>query len=544
MPDRPQIGNRTNRRNFLLGGTATLVAAGDAATVLAQNAPTQGASPQPTAQGDTGRKPNILVIFGDDIGLWNISYNNRGMMGYATPNIDRIHSEGTTFTDYYGEQSCTAGRSAFITGQSPVRTGLTKVGVPGATVGLQKEDPTIAELLKPLGYATAQFGKNHLGDKDEFLPTNHGFDEFFGNLYHLNAEEEPERPNYPKDPEFRQKFGPRGVIHSYADGRIEDTGPLTKKRMETCDEEFRDAALNFMDRQHQADKPFFIWFNATRMHIYTHVPESYDGKSGLDFYADGMMQHDDIVGTLLKKLDDLGIADNTLVVYSTDNGPHFNEWPDAGNTPFRSEKNTNWEGAFRVPAAVRWPGKIKAGRVVNEIFGANDWLPTLVAAAGDPDIKTKLLQGYQAAGKTFKVHLDGYNQLPMLTGVKQDKPARDEFFYFSDDGELIAVRKGRWKFNFAVQRAHQLAVWMDPFVHLRLPLIIDIRMDPFERAPEDSNNYYHWLIQNSYLILLAQAATAQFMESFKDFPPRQAPASFNVDAYLKMLTEASSSVGR
>jgi arylsulfatase A-like enzyme len=544
MSDPTPTGARPNRRAFLLGGTmtvaATVASTGKAFAQASSSISHADASPAAPQAG--GRKPNILVIFGDDIGLWNISYNSRGMMGYKTPNIDRIHAEGTTFTDYYGEQSCTAGRAAFITGQSPIRTGLTKVGTPGATVGLQKEDPTIAELLKPLGYATGQFGKNHLGDKDEFLPTAHGFDEFFGNLYHLNAEEEPERPNYPKNPEFRQRFGPRGVIHSYADGRIEDTGPLTKKRMETCDEEFRDAAVNFIDRQHQADKPFFVWFCATRMHVYTHVPASYDGKSGLDFYADGMLQHDDIIGSLLKKLEDLGIADNTIVVYSTDNGPHFNEWPDGANTPFRSEKDTNWEGAFRVPAAIRWPGKIPASRVVNEMFAANDWLPTLLAAAGEPDIKAKLLQGHEAAGKTFKVHLDGYNQLPMLLGQQQDHPQRDEFFYFDDDGELVAVRKGRWKFNFAVQRAHQFAVWMEPFVHLRLPLIIDMKMDPFERAPVDSNNYYHWLIQNAFLILEAQAVTAQFVQTFKDFPPRQVPASFNVDQYLKMLSQASSAV--
>ena len=535
---------RANRRDMLLGSVAGIAAAVTGGTAMAQApqpapAPATGAAPGATG---SGRPPNILVIFGDDIGLWNISHNNRGMMGYRTPNIDRIHAEGATFTDYYGEQSCTAGRAAFITGQSPVRTGLTKVGIPGADIGLQKEDPTIAEMLKPLGYATGQFGKNHLGDKDEFLPTQHGFDEFFGNLYHLNAEEEPERPNYPSDPEFRRRWGPRGVIRSFADGRIEDTGPLNKKRMETIDDETTAACINFIERQHQANRPFFIWHNATRMHIYTHVPESYDGKTGLNFYADGMVQHDDHVGQILKALDDLGIANDTIVVYSTDNGPHFNEWPDGAITPFRSEKDTNWEGGFRVPCAIRWPGRIQPGKIVTGIVQANDWMPTLLAAAGVPDIKEKLLAGHTAGGKTFKVHLDGYNQLPTLTG---DTPSpRDEFFYFNDDGALVAIRKGRWKFVFQEQRAHGFRVWMDPFVPMRVPLIIDLKMDPFERAPTDSNNYYHWLIQNAYLIMLSQQTAQQWLSSFRDFPPRQAPASFNVDAFLKVLTDAAHSVSR
>ena len=533
---------RVDRRSMLLSGSSLAVASTVGAMLAgtAQAQETAPSTPAPPAAGGGG-KPNILVIFGDDIGIWNISHNNRGGMGYRTPNIDRIHAEGATFTDYYGEQSCTAGRAAFITGQSPVRTGLTKVGTPGSDVGLQARDATIAELLKPLGYATGQFGKNHLGDKDEFLPTNHGFDEFFGNLYHLNAEEEPERPDYPKDPAFAKKFGPRGVIHSFADGRIEDSGPLNKKRMETIDDETSAATLDFIDRQVAAKKPFFCWFNATRMHVYTHVPSKYDGKTGLNFYADGMVQHDDHVGLLLKKLDDHGIAENTIVVYSTDNGPHFNEWPDGANTPYRSEKDTNWEGAFRVPCAIRWPGKIESGAVFNEMFQANDWLPTFLAAAGEPDIKEKLLKGHQVGDKTFKVHLDGYNQLPMLTGEEVEKPARNEFFYFDDDAELVAVRVGRWKFNFSVQNAHQFAVWMEPFIHLRLPLVIDMKMDPFERAPVDSNNYYHWLIQNSYLILLAQDATAKWLSSFKEFPPSQAPGSFNVDNYLRMLSQAAQS---
>ena len=539
-------GGASGRRGMLLGSAAGIATAALAAPAAAQPAPRPAPTPaQAPAQAPaTGqqRPPNILVIFGDDIGLWNISHNSRGQMGYRTPNIDRIHAEGATFTDYYGEQSCTAGRAAFITGQSPVRTGLTKVGIPGADVGLQKEDPTIAELLKPLGYATGQFGKNHLGDKDEFLPSNHGFDEFFGNLYHLNAEEEPERPHYPRDPEFRRRFGPRGVIRSFADGRIEDTGPLNRKRMETIDDETTAACIDFIDRQHRANRPFFIWHNATRMHVYTHVPPSYDGKTGLNFYADGMVQHDDHVGMLLKKLDDLGIADNTIVIYSTDNGPHFNEWPDGAITPFRSEKNTNWEGAFRVPCAIRWPGRIQPGKVVTGIVGANDWMPTLLAAAGVPDIKEKLLAGHTAGNKTFKVHIDGYNQLPTLTGDAESP--RQAFFYFNDDGELVAARFGRWKANFAVQRAHGMQVWMEPFIHMRVPYIMDLKMDPFERAPENSNQYYHWFIQNAYLAGMFQPVTAQFLSSFKDFPPRQRPASFNVDQYMEMLTRAATGAAR
>ncbi|MBC9207454.1 arylsulfatase [Roseomonas aerophila] len=544
MTDETLSRGRLNRRNILLGSAAGLSAVAAGSPVLAQAPPAPAAAPSatPATPPAGGRQPNILVIYGDDIGIWNISFNNRGQMGYRTPNIDRIHAEGATFTDYYSEQSCTAGRAAFITGQSPVRTGLTKVGIPGADIGLQAEDPTIAEMLKPLGYATGQFGKNHLGDKDEFLPTRHGFDEFFGNLYHLNAEEEPERPDYPRDPEFRRRYGPRGVIRSFADGRIEDTGPLNRKRMETIDDETTAACINFIDRQHQANKPFFIWHNATRMHVYTHVPESYAGKTGLNYYADGMVQHDDHVGLILKKLDDLGIADNTIVVYSTDNGPHFNEWPDGAITPFRSEKDTNWEGAFRVPCAVRWPGHIQPGKVVTGIVHANDWMPTILAAAGVPDIKEKLLAGHTAGNKTFKVHLDGYNQLPTLTS--ETESPRQSFFYFNDDGELVAARFGRWKANFAVQRAHGFQVWMEPFVRLRVPLLIDLKMDPFERAPEDSNNYYHWLIQNAYLVSMFQPVTAQFLGTFREFPPRQAPASFNVDQYLKMLSEAASRTSR
>ena len=373
------------------------------------------------------KKPNILILWGDDIGWWNISYNSRGQMGYRTPNIDRIANEGVAFTDYYGQQSCTAGRAAFITGQNPIRTGLTKVGMPGADVGLSAEDPTIAELLKPLGYATGQFGKNHLGDKDQFLPTMHGFDEFFGNLYHLNAEEEPEDPDYPKDPEFKKHFGPRGVLHCKADGKggqtIEDTGPLTKKRMETIDDEVTERALKFIDETHAAGKPFFLWYNTTAMHFRTHPAAKHKGKSnGQGDYNDVMVAHDENIGQMLAKLDELGIAEDTIVMYSTDNGVHYNSWPDAGITPFRSEKNTNWDGGWRVPAFVRWPGKIKAGTVLNGIVSHQDWLPTLLAAAGAPDIPAKLLDGHTIGGKTYKVHIDGINMLPYLTGEAKESP--------------------------------------------------------------------------------------------------------------------------
>ncbi|MGO9533482.1 MAG: arylsulfatase [Syntrophobacteraceae bacterium] len=486
------------------------------------------------------KKPNILIIWGDDIGTWNISYNNRGMMGYRTPNIDRIGNEGVAFTDYYGQQSCTAGRAAFITGQNPLRTGLTKVGMPGADLGLRPEDPTIAEMLKPLGYATGQFGKNHLGDKDEFLPSNHGFDEFFGNLYHLNAEEEPELPDYPKDPAFRKKFGPRGVIHSFADGRIEDTGPLTKKRMETIDEEVTGKTLDFIDRAHKEGKPFFVWWNSTHMHFRTHVKKEYEGRSGQGFYNDAMIYHDDQVGVLLKKLDDLGIADNTIVMYSTDNGPHFNSWPDAGITPFRSEKNTNWEGAFRVPAFVRWPGKISAGTVLNGIISHQDWLPTLLAAAGEPKIKEKLLKGHKAGARTFKVCIDGFNMLPYLTGKVKESP-RDAFFYVNDDAQLVALRFSDWKLVFMEQRAKTMALWAEPFVPLRVPKLFNLRRDPFERADENSNTYWDWFFDHAFLLVPAQAYVAQQIKSLKEFPPRQKPASFNLDRVLEQLHDASGS---
>ncbi len=480
-------------------------------------------------------KPNILIIFGDDIGIWNISRYSMGQMGYQTPNIDRIAYEGMIFTDYYGEQSCTAGRSAFITGQHPIRTGLTKVGVPGSDIGLQPEDPTLAELLKPHGYVNGQFGKNHLGDKDEFLPTNHGFDEFFGNLYHLNAEEGPEDPDYPKSPAFRKQFGPRGVIHSYADGKIEDSGPLTKKRMETVDEEFLAAALKFIDKAHKSGKPFFVWFNSTRMHYYTHVKPEQLGASGQGFYNDGMMEHDGHVGQLLNKLDELEIADNTIVVYTTDNGPHFNQWPDAAITPFRGEKNTNWEGGFRVPAMVRWPGRIKAGVISNDVMSHLDWVPTLMAAVGDDRVKEDLIKGKQVGTQNFNVHLDGYNFLPYLQGKVESAPRR-EFFYFSDDGLLIAARVGDWKLVFAEQRAQRFDVWRDPFVTLRIPKVFHLRRDPFERADTDSNSYNVWWDHKiSAAGVQGRVAVARFVGSLQKFPPRQRPGTFTVDRIMEVI---------
>ncbi len=489
-------------------------------------------------------KPNILVIWGDDIGNFNISAYNRGMMGYRTPNIDRIADEGVLFTDSYGEQSCTAGRAAFITGQSPFRTGLSKVGLPGADLGLQPEDPTIAELLKPLGYATGQFGKNHLGDQDDMLPSNHGFDEFFGNLYHLNAEEEPENEDYPGDViladgrTFQEAFGPRGVIHSYADGRIEDTGPLTRKRMETVDEETLAAALDFMDRAHATGDPFFLWWNSTRMHIWTRLKPESQGVTGHGIYADGMVEHDGHVGQLLDKLDALGIADNTIVIYSTDNGAEVFSWPDGGTTPFKGEKNDNWEGGYRVPMLVRWPGVIEPGTVSNDIIAQLDWMPTLVAAAGDPNIKEKLLAGHQAGDKNFKVHIDGYNFLPYLRGEVEQSPRR-EFFYFSDTGDLLNLRYNRWKIVFAEQRAHGFDVWQEPFVFLRLPKIYDLRADPFERADHESIGYTRWRVDRSFLIVPAQVVVGNFLATFQEYPPRQTPASFSIDQVLESMNVGS-----
>jgi len=484
------------------------------------------------------KKPNILILWGDDIGTWNVSYFSRGMMGYRTPNIDRVANEGVAFTDYYGQQSCTAGRAAFITGQNPVRTGLTKVGLPGAPIGLQKEDPTIAELLKPLGYATGQFGKNHLGDKDEYLPTMHGFDEFFGNLYHLNAEEEPELPDYPKDPEFKKKFGPRGVLHCVADGKggqkITDTGPLTIKRMETIDEEITDRAINWMENQVKDDKPFFLWYNSTAMHFRTHLAEKNRGKSGQDDYSDRMVTHDEQIGQILDKLDELGIADNTIVMYSTDNGPENDTWPDGANTPFRSQKDTNWEGGWRVPAFIRWPGKIKPGTVLNGIVSHQDMLPTLLAIAGDPDVNQKLLNGYKVGNKTFKVHIDGINMIPYLTGQVKESP-RNAFFYMSDDGEVMAVRHRDWKFVLGEQQAQQMRVWMEPLNKLRVPLMFNLRRDPFERAQHNSNTYYDWIMYHAFKIYEMQEVVAREIADFEKFPPRQKPASFNLDAVMRQV---------
>ncbi|MGJ0492350.1 arylsulfatase [Methylobacter sp.] len=501
------------------------------------------AAAQPAAQSSE-KKPNIVIIWGDDIGQSNISTYSKGVMGYRTPNIDRIANEGVTFTDYYGEQSCTAGRSAFITGQSVFRTGLSKVGMPGADSGLRKEDPTIAELLKTQGYVTGQFGKNHLGDKDEFLPTAHGFDEFYGNLYHLNAEEEPELPDYPKEadfPEFRKKFGPRGVIHSFAnpDGtqKIEDTGPLTKKRMETIDDDIAARAAEFIDKQAKAGTPLFVWVNFTHMHFRTHTKPESLGKAGRwqSPYHDTMIDHDKNVGTVLAKLDELGIADNTIVMYSTDNGPHMNTWPDGAMTPFRSEKNTNWEGAYRVPAMVRWPGHINPGTISNDIISHLDWAPTLLAAAGVPDVKDKLLKGYKAGRKNFKVHLDGYNQLPRLTGQEQKGP-RQEFFYFSDDGDLTALRYDNWKLVFAQQREPgTLAVWGEPFVKTRIPWLYNLRTDPYEKAPITSNTYWDWYLDHVFLMVPAQNSVSKFLTTFKDYPPRQKAASFTIDQVMEQL---------
>jgi arylsulfatase A-like enzyme len=499
------------------------------------------------ADADENKKPNILVVWGDDIGRSNISHFTHGMMGYKTPNIDRIAEEGMAFTDYYGEQSCTAGRSSFIMGQSVFRTGLSKVGLPGAELGMREEEPTIAGLLKAQGYATGQFGKNHLGDQDQHLPTNHGFDEFFGNLYHLNAEEEPENEDYPGDmivasgKTFREQFGPRGVIHSWAqaDGtqKIEDTGPLTKKRMETVDDETSDRAIAFIKEQHKAGKPWFVWWNGTRMHFRTHVKDELRGISGQDEYSDGMVEHDMHIGKFLKLLDELKIADNTIVMYSTDNGPHMNTWPDAAMTPFRSEKNTNWEGGWRVPAFVRWPGKIEAGSWTNEIVHHMDWLPTFVAAAGEPEIKEKLKSGgVKAIGRDYKVHLDGYNILPMLTG-ETDKSPRKEIFYFSDDGDLTALRYADWKLIFMEQRAEAtLQAWIEPFIPLRLPYIINLRRDPYERALVTSNTYYDWMIDRAYLLVPAQTYVGNFLSTLQEFPPRQKAASFSLDQVMEKLT--------
>src|SRR5215510_14505380 len=530
-----------SRRNLLLGG-ASLAAATAALGSLSEIKP---------AQAQASGKPNILVIFGDDIGYWNISAYNRGMMGYRTPNIDRIAKEGAIFTDLYAQQSCTAGRAAFITGQSCFRTGLLKVGLPAAKEGLSEKDPTLADLLKPLGYATGQFGKNHLGDRNEFLPTVHGFDEFFGNLYHLNAEDEPEHPDYPKNTEFRLRFGPRGVLRCTAttidtageDPRFgprgkqncEDTGALDKKRMETVDQEFLDATLNFIDRANRDKKPFLAWFNPSRMYIWTRLKPDAQGKTGLGIYPDGMVEHGGQIGQLLKKLDDLGIANDTIVIYTTDNGAETFTWPDGGTTPFRGEKNTNWEGGYRVPALIRWPGKVQPHTEINDIFSAEDWVPTLVAAAGEPDIKEKLLNGYDVGGKTFKVHLDGYDQGGLLAGNGPDK--RREFFYWTDDSDLAALRYDQYKVVFLEQQAHGLEVWMQPMVRLRAPKIFNVRSDPLERSEHEAGAYDTWFIEHAFVLVPAQAIVGEYLKSFQQFPPRQRPGSFSVDQAMQMLME-------
>lgn len=527
-----------DRRDLLLGTSSLIAAAALTSDAIAQ---AQKAAPAAApASAPTGGKPNILVIFGDDIGQTNLSCYSFGVMGYETPNIDRLAKEGMMFTDYYAENSCTAGRSTFITGQSCKRTGLSKVGIPGATVGLQDRDVTIAQALKPLGYATGQFGKNHLGDRDEYLPTRHGFDEFFGNLYHLNAEEEPENPNWPKDdPAFLKAATPRGVLKTSADGKVEDTGPLTRKRMETIDDETTSACIDFIQRQVRANRPFFAWMNMTRMHLFTHVRESMRGQSGMtgNDYADGMIEHDGDVGKLLKLLDDLGITNNTIVVYTTDNGPNRFSWPDAATSPFRNEKDSNFEGAFRVPAMVRWPGKIAPGTITREMFSGMDWFPTFLAAAGDTDIKDRLLKGTEIGGKTFKVHLDGYNQLPFLTG-QEKKSARNEFAYFNDDSVLVAYRLGDWKAVF-VEMKHPggFAVWQEPFTVLRIPKLFNLRMDPYERADIVSDQYPDWLVRNDFKAFQLNMRAAAFLETFVEYPPSQVQASFSIDQIERQVEE-------
>ena len=496
-------------------------------------------STEAAAQAGGARKPNILVIWGDDIGQFNISAYNMGMMGYKTPNIDRIGKEGALFTDWYGQQSCTAGRAAFVTGQSPIRTGLTKVGLPGTPEGMKKEDPTIATLLRAQGYMTGQFGKNHLGDRDDMLPTAHGFDEFFGNLYHLNAEEEPESPDYPKDPAFKKKFGPRGVIHSFSDGRITDTGPLTKKRMETIDEEVNVKAIDFMERAARANKPFFMWWNSTRMHIFTHLKKESAGKTGLGIYADGMVEHDGHVGQILDKLKALGLDENTIVMYSSDNGAETFTWPDGGTTMFKGEKNTQWEGGYRVPTLIKWPGVIKPGTIINDIAAHEDMLPTLLAAAGNGTVVADLKKGHKIGKMNYKVHLDGYDLGPALRGQAKAWPRR-EFIYWTDDGSVAALRYDNWKVTFLKQEAEGLKVWQQPFTQLRAPTLTNLRMDPFERAEsEHAIGYQRWYLERMYAIAPAGAYVGQWLQSFKEFPPRQKPGSFNLDRVMEAVTKTN-----
>ena len=497
-------------------------------------------------ESQNNKKPNVLVIWGDDIGTWNISHNNRGMMGYKTPNIDRIAKEGVAFTDYYAQQSCTAGRAAFISGAVPVRSGMTKVGLPGAEQGWQETDVTMATVMKSQGYATGQFGKNHQGDLDTHLPTNHGFDEFLGNLYHLNAEEEPENEDYPGDmmlkngKTFRETYGPRGVLHTWAEGngeqRIEDTGPLTKKRMETIDDETVAAAKDFIKRQHEAGQPWFVWWNGTRMHFRTHVKEEHRGLSGQDEYSDGMVEHDMHVGELLDLLDELGIAENTVVMYSTDNGPHYNTWPDAGTTPFRSEKNSNWEGAYRVPAFVRWPGVYPAGVTLNGIVAHEDWLPTFATVAGAPDIKDKIMKGTTLNGRKYRNYIDGYDLNPYLKG-ETDKSPRSEFWYVNDDGQIVAARYDDWKVVFLENRGEKFGVWIEPFVELRVPNVFNLRRDPFEKAQHNSNTYYDWLLDRAFVLVPIQQLAAKFLMTMQEYPPSQTPGSFNLSSIEEKLKE-------
>ena len=523
-------------KNVLLGSLAALAAV------------TMTSAPAVAQQ----QKPNMLILWGDDIGVFNLSAYNMGMMGYRTPNIDSIAQQGALFTDWYGQQSCTAGRAAFITGQSPIRTGLTKVGLPGALEGLQKEDPTIAELLKPLGYATGQFGKNHLGDRNEMLPTVHGFDEWLGNLYHLNAEEEPENVDYPKNPAFKAKFGPRGVMHCFASdqddptvdprfGKVgkqkcEDTGPLTRKRMETVDEEVTAGAIKFMDKAVQDHKPFFIWWNSSRMHVFTHLKKESEGKTGLGVYADGMVEHDGQVGELLAELRKLGVDNNTIVMYSTDNGAEFFAWPDGGTTLFRNEKNTQWEGGFRVPTLIRWPGVIKPGTVINDIGAHEDMMPTLLAAVGDTTVKEDLLKGLKVGDMTYKVHLDGYNLLPFFKGEVTQTP-RHEFIYWTDDGSVAALRYDNWKITFLRQNAVGIRVWEAPFEQLRWPMLTNLRMDPFERASDESVSGLLWAVERMFVLAPAATYVGDWLQSFREFPPRQKPGSFSLDRVMESVTQ-------
>jgi arylsulfatase len=534
-----------DRRNVLLSGGSLLAMTAAITTPAAA----QETKPAATPAGGTSGKPNILMIMADDIGWLNVSAYNHGMMGYRTPNIDRIAKEGAMFTDWYGEQSCTAGRAAFITGQSPIRTGLTKVGLPGAAIGLHAEDMSVAEALKPLGYATGQFGKNHLGDRNEFLPTVHGFDEFFGNLYHLNAEEEPENIDYPKDPRFRARFGPRGVLRCKASDKddptidpaygrvgrqvIENTGPLNTKRMETVDEEFLGAALDFIERSQKANTPWFCYFNPSRMHVWTHLKPSSQGKTGIGLYPDGMAELDGYVGQLLQKLDDLGVSSNTIVVFTTDNGAEVCTFPDGGQTPFRGEKATNWEGGYRVPTVMRWPGTIKPGTVYNEMFSHYDLIPTFAAAGGDPDIVGKCLKGSQIGNKTFKVHLDGYNLIPFFKGDVKESPRKD-FIYWNDDGQLVAIRVNEWKTVFLAQDGKGIEVWRGQFTNLRMPKLFNLRADPFERGDE-SILYDKWMADRAFVQVPMQALAVQWLDSFKEFPVRQKPASFNLDEVMATM---------